>query len=192
MVGGNPPHASSSRGGCPCCPPKASLCAPVFGASVCATHRTSISRPRLFAICGSRRRRTDAADRRTHWHSLPAFASPGAAVLSHGEHGLDDVAQVGEAVGRRQSAAAGARRRDRRLDDFPLRIGETARVGGARRLACEASCWRGFLLMTGGGGHPGKEVARPLSPCVEGSVSACGPFRPPLRVARPSLSLSRG
>jgi len=36
------------------------------------------------------------------------------------------------------------------LDDLPLRIEEIARVSGARRLVCEASCWRGVLLLTGG------------------------------------------
>ena len=64
----------------------------------------------------------------------PPGGAPGAAVLGHGVHDPDDVAQVGEA-----SVAAGAGRRDPRWDHLPLRIGEIARVSFERRLADD---WR--------------------------------------------------
>jgi len=52
------------------------------------------------------------------------------------------------------------------LDDLPLRIEEIARVGGAKFLVGEASCWRGFVLITGGAGAPrrgGNQAAVPLA-----------------------------
>jgi len=52
------------------------------------------------------------------------------------------------------------------LDDLPQRIGEIARVRGARLRAGEASCWRGFVLMTGG-----TEASR------RGGTKAAVPFR---------------
>jgi len=61
--------------------------------------------------------------------------APGAAVFVHIENGIHDFAHVGSAP-----IAAGARWRDKRLDDIPLGIGEVACVMLAVLLA---HGWRG-------------------------------------------------
>ena len=94
------------------------------------------------------------------------------------------VAPVGEAL-----VAAGALRRDPRWDDLPPGIGEIARVRGTWLLSGAASCWRGFLLRTGGtGASSGTEASRPggAAVTVQDPWRAATPHRP-LRLARPSL-----
>jgi len=92
------------------------------------------------------------------------------------------------------SGPAGARRRDQRF--LPLRIGEIARVGGARLRVCEAFCWRGFLLARlraddgRNDGHQDKERTMPLSPCMEGSMAGREPCTDTLFASEDLLCLS--